>query len=411
MVAAALDSPRMRPKKAGVAQGLTLAIAGFLPILSILSLAPAVPTLIAHFRDVPNAGIIVPLLVTTPGLMVALLSPWAGWITDRYGRRKPLLIATAIYAFAGAAPVLFGGLGTVLLSRVAVGATETFVLVIVNALFADYYHDAARRTWITAQGFLGPALGAASITLAGWLASIQWNAVFLVYLLAFPVFIALYAWCFEPERQAIDPAGLRTTPTSAKFPWGVAAVFSSVTVFASTIYYVFSVQGGRAFEAIGVSSAAQIGVIMGTTSLGVILGSALFNLLSRRWASEQIIAVFLVILGIGTAGIGAARSVEAMTAFAFVQQIGAGMTVTALIFWVSRLLPAEHRGKGFGLWTSSFFVAQFISPAIVATIAGVTGGILSSFVILGAVSILAAIVILILAARMPKPLEMPNSPR
>ena len=398
----------IRPqRRAGAMQGITLAFAGFLPILSILSLAPAVPTLIAHFRDVPNAGLIVPLLVTTPGLMVALLSPIAGFIADRFGRRRPILLATFFYAFAGAAPVVFGDLWAVLVSRVFVGLAETFVLVIVNALFADYYDDRQRRTWITVQGLLGPLLGAASIASAGALAGVQWSYVFLVYLLAAPIFLAMLFCFFEPQRT--QHGGGTTARAGSAFSWGTAAAYCSVTIFASIIYYVFTVNGGLAFQAIGVASPAKIGAIMGAAGLAVLPGALLFNLLSRRWPGERVIATFLLLLGIGTGGMGLSTNVEMMTVFAVVQQFGAGMTVAGLIFWVSRLLPPQHRGRGFGLWTSAFFAAQFISPAIVGIIGGAAGGILVAFAVLGGLSILMSGVILMLAHRLPSPLVIEHA--
>lgn len=404
------DSAPYRARRAGMAQGVTLAFAGFLPILSILSLAPAVPTLIAHFRDVPNAGLIVPLLVTTPGLMVALLSPLAGLVADRHGRRLPILLATFFYAFAGVAPVVFGDLWAVLLSRVLVGVSETFVLVIVNALFADYYDESGRRTWITVQGILGPFLGAASIAGAGALAGVNWSYVFLIYLLALPIFLAMLIFFFEPERAGHHPSlpvEANEEAPNRTFSWGAAAAYCSVTIFSSIIYYVFTVNGGLAFEAIGVSSAGRIGAIMGMAGLAVLPGALVFNLLSRRWSGERVIATFLLFLGLGTGGMGLSSGVGMMTVFAFVQQFGAGMTVAGLIFWVSRLLPPQHRGRGFGLWTSAFFAAQFISPAIVGIIGGAGGGVLVAFTVMGLLSVVMSAVILTQAHRLPKPLGVP----
>lgn len=252
-----------------------------------------------------SSDLIVPLLVTTPGLMVALLSPLAGLIADRHGRRVPILLATFFYAFAGAAPVVFGDLWAVLLSRVLVGISETFVLVIVNALFADYYDDAARRTWITVQGILGPFLGAASIAGAGALAGVNWSYVFLIYLLAFPIFLAMLVFFFEPERVDHHTA-VAVEPNAAvrgrAFSWGTAAAYCSVTIFSSIIYYVFTVNGGLAFQAIGVDSPGRIGAIMGMAGLAVLPGALVFNLLSRRWSGERVIATFLLFLGLGTGG-------------------------------------------------------------------------------------------------------------
>lgn len=388
---------------AGWRQGVTLAFAGFLPILSILSLAPAIPTIIAHFKDVPNAAFLVPLMATTPGLMVALLAPFAGLVVDRYGRRTPLLWATFAYAFSGTAPFFLNDLTMIFVSRLAVGVSETFILVIVNALFADYFAEDRRRNWITVQGLLGPALGAGSLALSGYLSSMIWNGMFLIYGLAFVIFLAMLAWFFEPD--AADRTVLSEEAAYVPFPWETVAGYCGVTLVMSILYYVFLVNGGLAFEAIGTISASRLGVIMGLVSLGVPLGALVFNVLSRRWPIERVVALVLLIVGAGTAGMGFARSESTMAVAAVVQEIGAGMTVTGLIFWVSRLLPPQHRGRGFGLWTSAFFIAQFISPAIVGTIAARSGSILHAFAAMGIIGMGFAVLIALLGKRIPQPLD------
>lgn len=394
---------------AGARQGFTLAIAGFLPILSILSLAPAVPTIIAHFKNVPHAAFLVPLMVATPGLMVALLSPGAGWIADRFGRRRPLLWATFFYGFSGVAPFFLNDLTAIFICRLFVGVSETFILVIVYALFADYFAEDRRRNWLTIQGLFGPALGAISLAAAGWLSSIYWNGVFLIYTVAFLIYLAMLAWFFEPYRP-LKP--VETMEPSSPFPWRTVAFICSVTLFTSIVFYVFLVNGGLAFDAIGTASATRIGVIMGLVSLGVPVGALVFNILSRRIPTEWLLSFLLALLGIGTLGIGLARSEGVMAAFSVVQQIGAGMTGTGLVFWTSQMLPLEHRGRGFGMWTSSFFVAQFISPAIVGGLTSLTGSILASFSIMGVAALAGALAVLMLSRRFPaKPQPEPYAPQ
>lgn len=397
--------PVTSPRRAGARQGLTLAFAGFLPILSILSLAPAIPTIIGHFRNVPHARFLVPMMATTPGLMVALLSPIAGYVIDRYGRRQPLLWATFAYAFSGTAPFFFTGLMAIFVSRLAVGVSETFILVTVYTLFADYFDDARRRNWLTVQGLLGPALGALSLAGSGWLSTIVWNGVFLIYGTAFVVFLAMLAWFYEPDR-AIRQPGAASTLAAQPFPWRTAAVFCSVTLFTSLLYYVFLVNGAIAFAAVQNNSAATIGLILGLISLAVPLGAVVFNVLSRRLALELVLAVMLLLIGAGTAAIGLSRHEAPMIVAAVVQQIGAGMAGAGLLFWVTRLLPPEHRGRGSGLWTSSFFGAQFISPAIVGAITAASGSILSSFAILGAIGVAGAVAVAALRSRFPQPVKV-----
>ena len=71
-----LHSKKGALRSAGAAQGVVIAVAAFFPIMAIVSLAPAVPKILQHFAGSPNASVLVPLMVTAPGIMVTLFSPW-----------------------------------------------------------------------------------------------------------------------------------------------------------------------------------------------------------------------------------------------------------------------------------------------------------------------------------------------
>lgn len=401
------------PRVAGAAQGMTLAVAGFLPVLSILSLAPAIPSILKHFAGVPHAETLVPLMVTAPGLMVALLAPFAGALVDRYGRRRLILLATFLYGFAGIAPYFLANLPAMFASRLIVGATEAFVLVIVNTLFADYFTTDRRRTWITVQGVSGPVLGTASIAAAGAFTLLAWNGAFLIYGIAFLVFLAMVATLYEPAVH--DPVVSRvdrgpTGPTAdaahaAPFPTAVVAKFSLVTFLSSLIYYVFIVQSGLAFEASGVASSGNLGILIGVSSLGTPVGALLFNYISRRASGAVLIASFLAFMGVGMIGMGLARTTTVMLIFGFIQQIGGGITVAGLIFWVSRLLPPQHRGRGFGFWSSAFFAGQFASPLLVGLVRQFTVGILGAFIACGVLAIAGALIVVLLQGALPRPID------
>jgi len=53
-------------RKAGAVQAWTLILAMFLPIMAIVALAPTLPTLMAHFKYVPNFGVLVVHCRTVP---------------------------------------------------------------------------------------------------------------------------------------------------------------------------------------------------------------------------------------------------------------------------------------------------------------------------------------------------------
>ena len=383
-------------RSAGAAQGVTIAITGFLPVMAIVSLAPAIPTLMKHFVGEPYAATLVPLMVTAPGALVALLSPLAGWMADRIGRRVLIIAATFFYGFLGAAPLLLHSLQVIFMTRLALGLVEAVILTVVNTLLADYFDPAGRRKWLTVQGISGPILGTTIIATSGALTARFWNGAFMIYLIAFPIFIAMLMYFYEP-RLGSKQEGPTLAESGAAFPVKTVVVYSAVTLFTAVLYYVFLIQGGLAFEAIGVTSAGQLGILIGAASIGVPAGAFAFGLLSKRWSIAQLMALTLATFGVGLMGISFMRDFRWMTAFAFIQQFGSGAAVPTLIFWVSNVVDPQHRGRAMGAWVSAFFAGQFLSPAIFALVRNASGSLLRAFTVMGALGLIGAVAAILLS--------------
>src|SRR5450830_792531 len=72
-------------RQAGTPQSLVLLLGSCLPILGAVLLAPLLPRIQSHFSDTPGVSILVPIALTIPALFVALLSPFAGFISTVLG--------------------------------------------------------------------------------------------------------------------------------------------------------------------------------------------------------------------------------------------------------------------------------------------------------------------------------------
>lgn len=379
-------------RKAGPPQGITLVLAGFLPILAIVTLTTAVPSIVQHFKDVPNVGLKVPLLVSAPGLTIGLLALFAGVLVDRFGRRPLMVGATLLYGFAGAAPFFLEDINAVIGSRLVLGIAEAAILTIVNTLIADYWDDKGRRKWLTIQGIAGPVLATSVITASGYLTEFRWNGVFLVYLIALPLFIAMYLFIYEPGRSGHEAT--KAEPVGA-FPWTTVLSIGALTLFSSCLYYVWIIQGGLAFNELGAVPPAELGRIFGMASLSVPVGALLFGYLSGRISMAAQLTILFAMLGAGLAGIGAAPGKTGMITALVLQQAAAGMAVPTLISMAQSKLPFEHRGRGMGMWASAFFLGQFVSPFFVNFARNATGSVRSAFVCAGVVGLIAAVVALV----------------
>lgn len=384
-----IQQPAAVQRKAGAPQAWTLIFAMFLPIMAIIALAPALPTLIGHFSYIPNFSVFVPMILTAPALCIAILSPFAGRLSDLFGRRRLLLIAMFLYGFGGLVPLFVDSFAAVITGRILLGIAEAFILTIGNALLADYFPEEERPKWLSIQGMVGPFLAALIMFGSGFLAAKGWQYPFIVYALAFPIFFAAWFYIWEPTRKKNESKAVVDMKT---FPWHSVLWIAFVTLITSIIYYVFIIHFSLVLTSNGIKDEGRIGVISAVVSITVPLGAYIYKKLSNRSVYFLLLVIY-VLMGVGYLGISLLHEEKLIMAAAFIQQTAVGMTVTTLVGWALLNLPAEHRGLGMGIWGASFFIGQFVNPLVIGFINGLTGGIIGTVTTIGVICIVLAVVV------------------
>jgi len=385
-------SDQIKDRKAGAAQGWTLVLINQLPIMAIVCLIPVLPTLMQHFSDVPNKDVLVPMIITAPGLCIALLAPFAGFIVDKFGRRKLLIAFVFLYGIGGIIPFFIDGFSLVFTGRLLLGIGEAFVLVIINSLLGDYFNQKDRSKWLTIQGVIGPAIGTGLLVLSGHLANLGWNYPFLVYGVA--IILSFFAWAFlfEPATKMRD---VETVVESGKgFPYKTVAIVALTTLCIATIYFVYTIHFSLVLDEMGIKNRVKLGNASAIASLGVPFGAIIYKLIYKRPAWQQLALIFLL-FAFGLSLIGFSKNTNTATVGAWIQQMGAGMTIPILISWALSVIPVEYRGRGMGFWTSGFFLGQFVNPVFVSFLKNMAGSLRSAFVATGIICLCIALFLLI----------------
>ncbi len=376
-------------KKAGIPQALIIIMINMLPMMAIITLVPIVPAIISNFKDIPNIQVLAPMSLAAPGLCVALLSPYAGYLTDKIGRRKLLLIFTLLYGIGGVLPFFIQSFPLLLASRFILGIGEAFILTIGSALWGDYYDEASRKKWIVAQSITGTFLAALLLSLSGYLANYGWNYPFLVYSIAFIIFITSCIFIFEP--QVVAKNELKNQATKAKLSLGLIGVLCGTTFVAAIIYFAYTLHFSLVLDTVGIKDNAKIGNFTAIASMGAPVGALLY-----RFVSQKSVAIQLALMGlfysIGYIGTGYAQGEMWIVGAGFAAQMGVGLTFPVLMPWSLSKLPAEFRGRGMGFWTTSFFLGQFVSPLVLSGIRNMAGGLLQAYIILGIFCLLTVLV-------------------
>ncbi|KAA6487817.1 MFS transporter [Agrobacterium rhizogenes] len=383
----------MQNLTAGVQQGLLLvAVAWLAPIGSTL-FAPVLPHMIAHFSDVQGAELLAPVALVTPALFVALLAPVAGILADRIGRKRLLLAALAIYAVAGIAPYWIDNLYGIILSRGVVGIAEAGVMTASTALICDYFMGERRAHWLSVQFGSASLVATVCFVLAGLLGGYNWRAPFLVYsATAFFIPIVLVL-IFEPaaaapkEHPVVREDGARRLFT----PRFVGCL--ALTLLCGMLFYVTPVHISLILSERGFTDARMLGLASAVGSFGVVAGAAAFRIQSKRSIGALLVTA-MAAQAIGYATLYTQTSLVAGVVGMFLNNIGCGISLPLVLAFTMSRLPDDYRGRASGVWTSVFFVGQFVCPFCVAAIAAASGGMVASTAVFAGITLLAALLFL-----------------
>ncbi len=376
-------------RTAGLLQGIMLLLPITLAVMGIVVLVPVLPRMMAHFAHIPNHQYLLQGgVLTMPALCVMLFSPLAGWLADRFQRRRTLLIAMFAYAFLGIAPIFLDDLFAIIATRVGVGMCEAVIMTVTTTLICDYFSGPAREKWLASQTAIASLSSLGLVYIGGLLGSAYgWRGPFWTYLFSLLLLIGVLAFTWEPQKAKSDAPAQGVV--AVNFPWARLSGICAITLFASVMFYAIQTEGSLALEALGVTDPARIGKLTAIANLGVPLGTLVFRGLAR-WPLALLLSCEFAVIGAGFIWMGKAADSGAFVLAAGLNQVGCGMVLPTLLTWATRGLAFEVRGRGTGLWTGTFSMGQFLSGLVITFIGEHAGGLSSAFIVVGATAMTAA---------------------
>ncbi|MDE1164860.1 MAG: MFS transporter [Pseudomonas sp.] len=370
---------------AGAPQSLLLLLGSCLPVLGAVLLAPVLPRMQVHFADTPGAAVLVPVALTLPALVVALLAPFAGMIADRTGRKPLLLVAMLLYTLCGTLPLWLDSLPAIVASRAGIGLAEAAIMTCCTALMGDYY-SGGRRERLFALQMVATSLSAALfMAVGGHLGQDNWRAPFALYAvgLVFLPLMALLLW--EPRAQAASEV------VGRRMPWRGLAPLLGLALLAGLSLFIVPVQAGYLLNLLGVDAPQQIGLTMGGNQVGVVLGALSFRLIGRARPSWLLLLAF-ALAGSGGLLMAGAGSHTLVSLAVFINGLGIGLMLPTLITRIMAQVDFSQRGRASGLFTAAIFAGEFVSPLVVlAMTAGVNSALPMALAIVGGVQWLVAL--------------------
>jgi len=215
------------------------------------------------------------------------------------------------------------------------------------------------------------------------------------------VFAGLVLFTWEPQIAPVREATAELAARARSFPWARLWPIYVVT-FVTGIFYFFQIQMSVFFAKLGVDTPFLLALTTTIASVGVIAGGWYFRQQKSRSVSFNIALIFAA-YSIGFMGIGSASNYWVALAFAVIAQFGNGLFVPTFVGWALGTIDPQHRGFGMGVWTSSFFIGQFLSGPLLIAIAHVRGGNMLAAIFLAGVACLVPLAFAALRARRDGP--------
>lgn len=376
-------------RRAGTLQGILLLLPITTAVMGIVVLSPILPRLQTQFMSTPGAAYLVPMVLTLPGLCIALLSPIAGGLVDAFGRRRTLIVALVLYAAVGVLPAILSDLRGIIVTRAVLGVMEAVILTASTTLIADYFHGTEREKWFAYQSAFANAAATVLFAVGGALGNVSWRAPFVTYSVSLLFAAGILLWTWEPGRVEASPIA-DPGAVSTAFPWRTLLPKCLIAVLGGVMFFTMQIQLGLLLgRYFGIRTPGEIGPLIAVGGLALLLGSLAYRHLARLRLPVQLLISFGLI-GSSFLLMGLGNTVSQVMAYDVINQFGCGILLPALVIWVMAPLPFALRGRGVGLFMSCWWIGQFLSPQGVTLLAARLGGLLAALQVLGVLSLAVA---------------------
>ncbi|PFG40620.1 DHA1 family bicyclomycin/chloramphenicol resistance-like MFS transporter [Georgenia soli] len=384
--------------------------ASFVLLLGAMAALPAVttdlylPSLPVVAEDLSSGPALVQATITGVLIGGAIGQLLIGPLSDRYGRRRPVMIGVSLHVVASVLCALTPGIWPLIVLRVIQGIGNAAATVTAMAVIRDRYSGAGASVLMSrlmlvigVAPLLAPTVGG---LIAGWWG---WRATFVVLALVGLVLIPVMAR-FLPET--LPPAARRREPLGATFA-GYGQLlrdghFMALAVLPGLgLAALMSYVAGSPFvlqEGYGLSE-TEFALLFALNGAGLVLGSQLNASLVKRFEPTAVLGVaiplaatlgvvLLALVATGTGGL-----------LGLIVPLWLLLSVNSLVLPNATALALTLHGERAGTAAALIGALQAGVAGVVSPVVGLLGGddVAMATVILGAVS--ASLVIFLAAGR------------
>jgi len=310
-------------------------------------------------------------LSTIVSIPVILLS---GWLSRRFSKKTLLIIGNLIIVTGGVACAFAGNIYVLLALRAWIGIGLGILSPLPMGLVAEMFHGEARTGMVGTLNASGELFGIGITLIAGYIAVINWRAVFGIYfwcLLAILVIII-----FLPKPSAVSQnislkAGQRKAPLG-RHTWLFLIFFYGLVLLPAAVIYL---NLAIFIESERIGSAATAGVASAILASGIMLIGFMYKHVYRRLRRYTLIlGIFLMASGY----LWLSYSFDLMTLMfsTVIFALGMGFMFPYGFVRLMDIAPADSVSKAIILanilMSLVMFAASFFAPIVISIFGNVS---------------------------------------
>src|SRR3954453_2334745 len=291
------------------------ALLGLLTVFGPISMDLYLPVLPALTHDLHAATSTAQLTVTACLLGLAFGQVIAGPLSDRFGRRRPLLIGVVAYVVTSVLCAVSPSIEVLIVARFAQGLAGAVGIVIAQAAGRDVYSGGRLLRFYGRLTVLGGLAAIVGPVIGGQLANVtDWRGTFLFLAAAGALILLAAALVFPETLPAANRASGGLAHTCRDFRRLLAdRVFLGAVLLIGCVYAaLFAYLSGATYVLQGLYGLSPQGysLAFGLNSLGFMVFGYLAGRLSEAWSQRATLLLGVAMSALGAVGLLATGALQ-----------------------------------------------------------------------------------------------------
>lgn len=347
---------------------------------------PALPKILHFFEGEAHAELLVRLFLTMPYLFTAFSAPLAGFIIDRFGRKRLLIGSILLFGLSGTSGSYLDSLYTLIAGRAIFGLAVGGISTACIALIADYYESEKRQKIIGIQVSSMSFCAMIFLVLGGALADFNWRYPFYLYGIAFVLLPVSYYFITEPRRRKTHEIS-ESIPVDEVFPYKKIIPIYGLTFIITVASFLTGILFPFFAEELSVTSSTKLGLSMALTTLCITLIASQYGMIKSRFRFIDITTVSIYLSSLGFIVLYLSTNFTQAILGLLFMSTGMALFLPNINLWVNTVSPEAYRGRAIGGLMTCHFLGRFFSPFIAQPLTDQFGlsstfGIVSGFLLI-----------------------------